>query len=343
MIECQVCHLEVNGNRGGQFTLHLSKKHNMSLEQYVIQTEYQGIPPVCACGLCEEKPVFSRGMFLSYAMNHRKFEIRENLYKERYGVPRCKTCEKPVGFYRGEPKRFCDGSCAGKMHGFSLPHIQEKIRSVVQAKYGVDNVRKTSHVRKKVGDANKGRHFTLSNETKRKISKSITDKWNTDDNYRQRMSEKIFSEEEKTRRSNRMKLLLQDPEFRRKSFTSHRCKLSKLHMKIKDKLGLHDMGFISEQHVQKYIVDEFHEQAKICIEINGDYIHANPRIFKKDDIIRLRGNAYTAEEKWKSDKRKFEFLQSLGYTVIVIWESDDLNLKFFEIQKILRMQLVLEG
>ena len=303
----------------------------MTMEDYVVQTDFGGVSPICACGLCDEKPVFSRGKFLTHAMNHRKFDVREKLYKLKHGTPLCKTCEKPTEFVRGEPKRFCSSTCAGKMHGFSLPQVQEKIRDVVQAKYGVDNVRKTSHVKKKVGDANRGKHFILSDQTKSKISEAIKHRWKTDIDYRRKMSSLNFSDEEKIRRSNKMKLQRQDVEFNEKMFSAHHCRLSKLHERMKDKLTLQNLGFVSEQRVQKYIIDEFHEQAKICVEINGDYVHANPRIFKKDDIIRLRGNAYTAEEKWESDQRKYEILRSLGYTVIVVWESDDLEFKRQEI------------
>ena len=64
-------------------------------------------------------------------------------------------------------------------------------------------------------------------------------------------------------------------------------RLSKLHQKIKNELQLYKIGFVSEQRVDRYLVDELNENKKIIIEINGDYIHANPKIYKLDDIIRL--------------------------------------------------------
>ena len=61
MITCELCNVEIYDNSGGQFTNHIKKFHDMTLEDYVIQFQLHGIPPRCACGLCEERPVFKRG------------------------------------------------------------------------------------------------------------------------------------------------------------------------------------------------------------------------------------------------------------------------------------------
>lgn len=102
-------------------------------------------------------------------------------------------------------------------------------------------------------------------------------------------------------------------------------RLSKLHQKIRSMLDLQSLGFVSEQLVDKYFVDELNEKQKIIIEINGDYIHANPKKFKPNDIIRFYKGIFTAAEKWESDKQKIDTLTSMGYRVITIWESDDLE------------------
>lgn len=128
-----------------------------------------------------------------------------------------------------------------------------------------------------------------------------------------------------------MKEARQNPDFNDKLLSSFSCKLSKLHRKIKKELKLEKLGFISEQRVDKYFVDEINKDKKIIIEINGDYVHANPKSFAYDSIIKLPGNIYTAAEKWESDKRKIDILTSMGYRVITIWESDDLE----EVKKLL--------
>jgi very-short-patch-repair endonuclease len=104
----------------------------------------------------------------------------------------------------------------------------------------------------------------------------------------------------------------------------NKTKLSKLHLSIRAKLKLKDFGFKSEQKIGYYRADELHPKKKIIIEINGDYVHANPKIYKSGDRILLRGNTYTAEEKWIKDAKKLDDLKAMGYRVIVVWESDDL-------------------
>lgn len=133
------------------------------------------------------------------------------------------------------------------------------------------------------------------------------------------------NEDYRNKMSSLMKQSRQNPDFNDKLLSSFSCKLSKLHRKIKKELNLEKLGFISEQRVDKYFVDEINKDKKIIIEINGDYVHANPKSFVYDSIIKLPGNTYTAAEKWESDKQKIDTLTSMGYKVITIWESDDLE------------------
>ena len=58
-------------------------------------------------------------------------------------------------------------------------------------------------------------------------------------------------------------------------------------------------------------------------------------LYKSDDIIRLPGSSYTAEEKWDTDYRRLQTLESLGYKVLVIWESDELDDKLSTLNELL--------
>lgn len=134
-------------------------------------------------------------------------------------------------------------------------------------------------------------------------------------------------EKYREKKSLEMKKNRLDGEFNKKlcnSF-SRKNRLSSVHKKIKQILNLEERGFLSEQCIGKYFVDEINYEKKIILEINGDYVHANPKYYKQDDIIRLPNTVYTAAEKWESDNIKINNLISLGYEVIVIWETDDLQ------------------
>jgi G:T-mismatch repair DNA endonuclease (very short patch repair protein) len=67
-----------------------------------------------------------------------------------------------------------------------------------------------------------------------------------------------------------------------------------------------------------YMIDCIHSEKKKIIEFYGDYWHANPTKFDENKKIHKK----TAREVWEKDKRKVNDLKSLGYEVLIIWESE---------------------
>jgi very-short-patch-repair endonuclease len=62
---------------------------------------------------------------------------------------------------------------------------------------------------------------------------------------------------------------------------------------------------------------------KIIIEYNGDYYHANPKLYRPDDIISFhKGVKKTAKEIWKNDEEKYDLARQRGFQVLYVWESD---------------------
>lgn len=118
-----------------------------------------------------------------------------------------------------------------------------------------------------------------------------------------------------------MKAQMEDPAYRKKVMKSTRYRLSKLHVRVKEAMGLETKGFLSEQYVCGYLVDEYNPTTRTVLEVFGDYVHANPSLYKPDDVIRLPGNQYTAAVKWAKDAAKLQKLRAAGYIVIVVWES----------------------
>lgn len=332
---CEICNVEISDNSGGQFTNHVKKFHGMSLEDYVIQFQFNGIPPRCTCGLCEERPVFKRGKFLSFALNHQHYSEREKRYVEKFGTPLCSECKGEVLFHRGIPNKFCSQKCVGKNVGFSLGETQANIREEVFKKYGVDNVSKLDAVRDKISKSHRARTYSkASQSTRQKISIAVKKRWLQND-YRFKMMNVEFSQEERARRSAWLKERNKVPEFREKWFRSCKNRLSKLHQRIRSEMNLDELGFISEQQILRYFVDELNEEKKVIVEIYGDYPHANPAKYKSDDLIRMAGQTYTALEKWEMDEIRKERLENEGYKVFVVWESDDLLFKKSQLNNLL--------
>lgn len=69
-----------------------------------------------------------------------------------------------------------------------------------------------------------------------------------------------------------------------------------------------------------YEIDIFRCSNKKCIEFNGDYWHCNPNKYSSDFKI-IQTNK-TAAEIWAADKNKQILLNSRGYELMIVWESD---------------------
>lgn len=59
------------------------------------------------------------------------------------------------------------------------------------------------------------------------------------------------------------------------------------------------------------------------IELNGDFWHANPKIYAENDIINLPdSDGVLAKSLWEKDAQKLQLAQQNGFTVITLWECD---------------------
>jgi G:T-mismatch repair DNA endonuclease (very short patch repair protein) len=78
-----------------------------------------------------------------------------------------------------------------------------------------------------------------------------------------------------------------------------------------------------------YIPDFVLDDYKIIIEVQGNFWHANPLIYKAEDFIPRKN--LLAKEIWKIDLEKKLFLESFNYTVLYLWETEILNDTFKQI------------
>lgn len=93
---------------------------------------------------------------------------------------------------------------------------------------------------------------------------------------------------------------------------------SKLELSVKE--YFENLGYKSSVTIGNYVVDYLNESKKEIIEINGDYWHCNPQKYAPDYYNKKLG--MTAFEKWKYDEERKKYLENLGYSVTILWESD---------------------
>lgn len=71
---------------------------------------------------------------------------------------------------------------------------------------------------------------------------------------------------------------------------------------------------------KRYEIDFIDDNTKHIIEFFGDFFHGLPGLYEAEDICRVNGKSY--KDIWESDKIRLDHCKSLGYKVLVVWESD---------------------
>lgn len=72
------------------------------------------------------------------------------------------------------------------------------------------------------------------------------------------------------------------------------------------------------------------------IEVQGDYWHANPKLYEENSIIKLKSGKCLAKEIWAKDKLKKSVATKNKYKVYYIWELDYNSNPEKEIQKCIK-------
>jgi G:T-mismatch repair DNA endonuclease (very short patch repair protein) len=79
-------------------------------------------------------------------------------------------------------------------------------------------------------------------------------------------------------------------------------------------------GYDNNIQISYYNVDFVNQITKHIIEVYGDYWHCNPKTYPDDYIHPY--SKMTAKERRKLDEERVKYLESLEYSVTIVWESD---------------------
>ncbi len=212
-----------------------------------------------------------------------------------------------------------------KLHNIKLRNISESAKKITSKKvketclknYGVNNPSQLNYVKEKKKQTFI-KHYGVDNIWKTEEYKNFTrERWNN------------YSNEEKT---NALKGFID----------KHRGTISKLEKRVLSILKDLQIDFTSQYRIGKY----FHKydiricKTKILIEINGDFWHANPKLFKETDILNFsKTNHPIVKDIWEKDKKNKEYAEKHGYKVIYLWENDITDISDIELSKILITKL----
>lgn len=77
-----------------------------------------------------------------------------------------------------------------------------------------------------------------------------------------------------------------------------------------------------ENGKKKWRLFDFLIENILLIEMNGNYYHANPKIYKKDDMVNFHNRKVKAKEIWEYDAKKMKLGKDSSYNTLVLWEDE---------------------
>jgi len=102
--------------------------------------------------------------------------------------------------------------------------------------------------------------------------------------------------------------------------TTNETLLKEKRSKLEESLIPYLKGYQNNIRVSKYTVDFLNEETKHIVEVYGDYWHCNPKIYSDD--FHHHYFKMSAVERRKIDEARVQHLESMGYTVTIVWESN---------------------
>lgn len=97
---------------------------------------------------------------------------------------------------------------------------------------------------------------------------------------------------------------------------------SKMEMAILDIVFRKYKDAESQKWIERKSYDLYVPSLRLIIEINGDYWHANPLLYKDTDVLKFPGAEVTASALWEKDERKRLIAKKWGYAILTLWEND---------------------
>jgi very-short-patch-repair endonuclease len=114
------------------------------------------------------------------------------------------------------------------------------------------------------------------------------------------------------------------------------CVTSKPEKMILDELINHGYTVTTQFQLGKFLFDAHVIETNILIEVNGDYWHCNPKVYKNGAINEMQ------KSHQRRDFAKKAFAAKMGYYLITIWELD-INQRKIEIVEWLLKKVKLHG
>jgi very-short-patch-repair endonuclease len=209
----------------------------------------------------------------------------------------------------------------------------EKYTNTIKEKYGVTNISKSEKIKKIKNETFLKNHGYINNFCNPEIqSKAISkidhkaawekSKQGLIEKYGVDNPSKIPEVQAKIKKSCKARLEKMSFEEKqemtriaRESFTNS----SSLEQRVEKALLNYQVTFRKNVSMFKYNYDFVFDDLKVIIEIQGDYWHANPKIYNENSVM-IGGKL--AKELWAKDLKKKNIAEENGFKVFYFWEKD---------------------
>jgi len=213
-----------------------------------------------------------------------------------------------------------------------------KKNKTVKEKYNVDNVRQLKSVKDKINETMIERYGVIR---KHNADKQKETKKNWSEEFRKIYSDKLRESknqftDEKWYAIAQKRLLT----MKKNGTFKTTLIMNKVETKLGELLTTLNVAHSFSFYIDRYQYDFIIKDTKVLIEVQGDYWHANPVFYKKDDIIQYPGGRYIiAEQVWQRDIKKKIIAEKHGYQVIEIWENEIRKLTEKELSELLLLKI----
>ena len=224
---------------------------------------------------------------------------------------------------------------------------QKKYEKTIKEKYGVENVSQLQFIKEKkistmISNYGVENNF-CRNDVLQKATENLSEKLN-DDNFKKELYDKIKntlidrygvenasqieyvkkenSRKAKERFGNLNKLERFELTRKARSVRFKNGNISNVELYVSDILNNLKINYKRNTIIQNKYPDFLLEVQgrKIIIEVQGDFWHLNPMIYKSGDINAVTNK--TAREIWERDIKRSKVLQENGYEVFWFWENE---------------------
>lgn len=97
----------------------------------------------------------------------------------------------------------------------------------------------------------------------------------------------------------------------------------------------HERQLCLKRGQKRFYYDLHIPSLNLIVEYNGDYWHANPTLYRADDVIPFYFAGICAKDIWEKDRVKLDLAREKGYRILVIWESETLKLTLPQLKNLI--------